>query len=144
MPDMLTIIEIKQREDGGHGLQSQSGRKECWLEGWIAVPAEMAAGINETCGYCDLDIVDGVLVGFTPREIPVRPDTRTPAQKREEAYNTLSIVEWNGEQITVTAAAQLWEYYAAEGASAETAALTEEISAAKATIRERYPEEAVE
>ena len=33
---MLTIIEIKDREDGGHGLQSQSHRTECWLEGWIA------------------------------------------------------------------------------------------------------------
>ena len=27
---MLTIIEIKAREDGGHGLQSQSHRTECW------------------------------------------------------------------------------------------------------------------
>ena len=32
---MLTIIEIKAREDGGHGLQSQSHRTECWLEGWV-------------------------------------------------------------------------------------------------------------
>ena len=38
---MLTIIEIKAREDGGHGLQSQSHRTECWLEGWIAVPPEL-------------------------------------------------------------------------------------------------------
>ena len=38
---MLTIIEIKDREDGGHGLQSQSHRTECWLEGWLAVPPEL-------------------------------------------------------------------------------------------------------
>ena len=38
---MLTIIEIKAREDGGHGLQSQSHRTECWLEGWLAVPPEL-------------------------------------------------------------------------------------------------------
>ena len=40
---MLTIIEIKDREDGGHGLQSQSHRTECWLEGWLAVPEELEA-----------------------------------------------------------------------------------------------------
>ena len=41
---MLTIIEIKDREDGGHGLQSQSHRTECWLEGWLAVPPELEPG----------------------------------------------------------------------------------------------------
>ena len=35
---MLTIIEINARADGGHALQSQSGRRECWLDGYIAVP----------------------------------------------------------------------------------------------------------
>ena len=38
---MLTIIEVAAREDGGHGLQSQSHRTECWLEGWVAVPPEL-------------------------------------------------------------------------------------------------------
>ena len=66
----LTIIEIAAREDGGHGLQSQSGRTECWMEGWIAVPEEMSDAIWTTNGYCDLDIREGVLVGFTPRERP--------------------------------------------------------------------------
>ena len=139
--DMLTIIEISQREDGFHGLQAQSGRKECWLDGWIAVPEDLVEGINATRGYCDLDVRDGVLVGFTPREIPVPPDTRTPAEKREDAYNTLEIVVWSGKTITVTAAAQLWEYYSAEGDGDAAAALTEVIAPAKAEIRAMYPDE---
>ena len=39
---MLTIIELQAREDGGHGVQSQSGREACWLEGWVAVPEATA------------------------------------------------------------------------------------------------------
>ena len=60
---MLTIIEIKAREDGGHGLQSQSHRTECWLEGWLAVPPELEQTAWDCAGYCDLDIQDGKLVG---------------------------------------------------------------------------------
>ena len=61
---MLTIIEIKDREDGGHGLQSQSHRTECWLEGWLAVPPELEQTAWDCAGYCDLDIQDGKLVGI--------------------------------------------------------------------------------
>ena len=49
---MLTIIEIEAREDGGHGLQSQSHRTECWLDGWIAVPREL----EETVWGCRGDV----------------------------------------------------------------------------------------
>ena len=71
---MLTIIEIAAREDGGHGLQSQSHRTECWLEGWIAVPPQLEKAAWECCGYCTLDIQDGVLVGLTPGEVPAPPE----------------------------------------------------------------------
>ena len=71
---MLTIIEIKAREDGGHGLQSQSHRTECWLEGWLAVPPELERAAWDCGGYCDLDIQDGKLVGLTPRERPPKPE----------------------------------------------------------------------
>ena len=71
---MLTIIEIKDREDGGHGLQSQSHRTECWLEGWLAVPPELEQTSWDCAGYCDLDIQDGKLVGLTPREQPPKPE----------------------------------------------------------------------
>ena len=63
---MLTIIEIGAREDGGHGLQSQSHRTECWMEGWIAVPPQLEKTAWDCCGYCDLKIENGVLVGLTP------------------------------------------------------------------------------
>ena len=65
---MLTIIELEAREDGGHGLQSQSGRDACWLEGWIAVPNTLTETVWASGGYCDLEVREGVLVGVTPRE----------------------------------------------------------------------------
>ena len=47
---MLTIMELKAREDGGHGLQSQSHRTECCLEGWVAVPEELAEKVWTAAG----------------------------------------------------------------------------------------------
>ena len=58
---MLTIIEVAAREDGGHGLQSQSHRTECWLEGWVAVPPELEQTVWDCRGYCQLELQDGVL-----------------------------------------------------------------------------------
>ena len=71
----MTIIEINAREDGGHGLQSQSGRTECWLEGWITVPEELEAAAWACRGYCTLTIEDGVLTGLTPTDPPPDPET---------------------------------------------------------------------
>lgn len=65
--------------------------------------------------------------------------TLTPAEQREEAYNTEAIIAWDGEMITVTAAAQLWMYYAAEN-SAKADELSALIVEAKQTIREKYPD----
>ena len=62
-------------------------------------------------------------------------------QLREEAYNTQAIIEWHGEMLTVTKAAQLWQYYAAEGNTAKMDELTALIAAAKQAIREQYPDE---
>ena len=44
---MLTIIELSPRADGGHGLQSQSHRTQCWLEGWVTVPPALEAAVWE-------------------------------------------------------------------------------------------------
>ncbi len=71
---MLTIIEIEAREDGGHGLQSQSHRTECWLDGWIAVPRELEETVWGCRGYCQLEIQDGVLTGVTSGEPPAPPE----------------------------------------------------------------------
>ena len=69
------------------------------------------------------------------------PDTPTlsPAEQREEAYNTSRIIPWDGGYITVTEAAQLWQYYAAEG-NPKAEELTALIATAKAEIREQFPE----
>ena len=66
----MTITKISNNDTGQHELQSQSGRTECWLDGWIAVPDHLEAMAWETLGWCDLDIQDGVLVGITPTERP--------------------------------------------------------------------------
>ncbi len=65
-----------------------------------------------------------------------------PAKQREEAYNTEKIIEWEGGLLTVTEAAQLWQYYAAEG-SDQANTLTDLIAEAKAAIREKYPDTTV-
>ncbi len=89
---MLTIIEIQAREDGGHGLQSQSHRKACWLEGWVAVPEELTEAAWACGGYCELTLEDReeavtddqgrptgetrrvqVLTGITPTQRPPEP-----------------------------------------------------------------------
>lgn len=74
-----------------------------------------------------------------PEPVPV-PRELTPAEKRELAYNTVACVEWDGDMLTVTQAAQQWAYYAAEGRTDKTDALTVLIAAAKQAIREQYPD----
>ena len=75
---------------------------------------------------------------WTPGEMP-EPEAPTPAQKREDAYNTQPIVEWEGEPLTITQAATKWQYYAAEG-SDKADELQELIATAKQTIRIHYPD----
>ena len=67
--------------------------------------------------------------------------TKPPAQLREEAYNTQAVIAWDGEMLTVTEASQKWQYYAAEGNTSKTDALTALIAEVKASIREQYPDE---
>lgn len=57
---------------------------------------------------------------------------------RENAYNTEPIVEFDGDTLTVTRAATLWQYYASEN-NPKADELTAKISAAKEKIREKYP-----
>ena len=75
---MLTIINREREAGGSHGLQAQSGRTECWLEGWVAVPEELETAVWECGGYCDLDIQGGVLVGLTPKERPAPEEPEGP------------------------------------------------------------------
>lgn len=66
--------------------------------------------------------------------------TVVQSELREQAYNSDPCVPWDGSMLTVTEAAQLWQYYAAEGNTDKTDELTALIAAAKAEIRERWPE----
>lgn len=65
----------------------------------------------------------------------------SPAELRENAYNTKAIIAWDGEMLTVTQASQKWQYYAAEGNIAKTDELTALIAEAKSSIREQFPDE---
>ena len=77
---------------------------------------------------------------YKQMDIP-EPIPPAPAQLLEEAYNTQAIISFGGEMLTVTEASQKWQYYAAEGNTAKTDALTALIAEAKASIREQYPDE---
>jgi len=83
---MLTIIELAAGADGGHGLQSQSHRTQCWLPGWVAVPEELSAAVWNCGGYCDLELdKGGALVGVTPRERPPEPEPEPTEEERLRA-----------------------------------------------------------
>lgn len=79
----MTIIQI-EAVGGIHRIESQSGRGACWLEGYIEVPAHLAAATWETCGYCGLTIEDGKLVGVTPTERPAPKPGPEPEPTMEE------------------------------------------------------------
>lgn len=66
-------------------------------------------------------------------------NTLTPSQLREAAYNTERVILWDGDFITVTEAAQQWQYYAAEG-NIKADELQTLIAQAKAEIRAKYPD----
>lgn len=78
--------------------------------------------------------------GVFVEPVAVETEPINPAQQREEAYNTQAVIEWGNDMLTVTQAAQLWQYYAAEGDYEKTDELTGQIAAAKQTIREQYPD----
>ena len=70
----MTIIQIDPLETGQHPIQSQSGRRACWLDGYIEVPAHLHDAVWATYGWCDLKIEEGKLVGITPTERPPGPE----------------------------------------------------------------------
>lgn len=137
----MRIIEITALDNGAHDNQEIMGvAPETFPipDGWAIIPEDM-----ETPGFPfgEITVDDStppVVTSWTPGEMP-EPETLTPAQQRENAYNTEAIIEWDGGMITVTEAAQLWQYYAAEG-NEKADMLTALIAQAKAEIREKYPD----
>lgn len=127
------------------------------LTGWI----EIDEGVGDKYNLCQSHYFDGGLytmdgisrykwdgsAAVLRTEAELEEDRKgrepvlTPAQQREQAYNTQPIVEWDGQLLTVTEAAQQWAYYSAEGATGKTLELTSLISQAKRAIREQYPDE---
>ena len=73
---------------------------------------------------------------------PAPPAPEPAAQLRQRAYETERLIHWpnEGTLLTVTEAAQQWQYYAAEGSAGKAEALTALIAAAKEDIRGRYPD----
>lgn len=86
---MLTIIKVEAAETGQHDIQSQSGRKECWLDGYIEVPAHLRDAVWATSGWCDLQIEEGVLAGITPTERPPEPEPESEPPSIEERVAAL-------------------------------------------------------
>ena len=134
---MLRIVEIKAMSGGVHKSQGYHGEV---LKGYALIPEGMEM-LNFPYGEVMAKEVNGVMTvtKWTPGEVP-ESGTTTPAQQREEVYNTQPIIEWEGELLTVSWAAQKWMYYAAED-NAKADELTVLIAAAKRTIREQYPDE---
>lgn len=63
----MLIIAIEATADGQHYFESQSHRKECWMEGYVAVPPERESEVMDCIGYGDLTVEDGKFVDFVPR-----------------------------------------------------------------------------
>lgn len=85
----MTIIQIDPLETGQHPIQSQSGRSACWLDDYIEVPSHLEAAVWATCGWCDLHIEEGRLVGVTPTERPPEPEPEPEPPSVEERVAAL-------------------------------------------------------
>ena len=114
--------------------------------GLLAISDALALQVMQARGFVELNVDDGqvqavsVLQEKLDRWLADNAPAPTPAEQREEAYDTRAVIAWDGELLTVTAAAQLWQYYAAEGNEKATA-LQELIREAKAAIRAEFPDE---
>lgn len=141
----MTIIKIEKSENGAHANQTLSGVLRKIPEGFAVVPNPEECE-NFPFGDFEVDMIEGVPTAVNWVSLPKPPEPKpvdpTPAELRENAYDTEAIISWDGELITVTAAAQLWQYYAAEG-NAKADELQALIAAAKAEIRTKYPDEEV-
>lgn len=77
---------------------------------------------------------------WTPIPDP-QPEPLTPAQQRELAYETELICPWGNGLYTVDYMNDLWAKYSAEGNEEIASEIQEIIAAAKADIRQRYPDD---
>ena len=140
----MKIIEIVSLQNGAHSNQEICNVDSSAFpvpSGWAILPDDMETP-NFPFGNITVDETQTppVVTSWTPLPIP-EPEKPTQAQLREEAYNTQTIISFDGELLTVTQASQKWQYYSAEGNTIKPYELTELIAEAKAKIREQYPDE---
>lgn len=139
----MLMLEINVLANGGHRNQTCHG---ILPDGWAVIPDGMVCE-NFPFGEVEVEEINGVMTvtKWTPGTPPEpEPEAEpTPAEQREQAYNTEKVIEWDGSKLTVTEAAKLWQYYAAEG-SDKANQLQTLIAAAKAEIRAKYPDSEVE
>lgn len=137
----MKIIEIKEHENGAHRNQTVNDHVTP-PDGWAVIPDTLDTPNFPFGDVTVNDSVPPVVQTWTPLPIPMPdPDSEsTPSEKREEAYNTNKIIEYDGEMITVTEASQLWQYYASEGNTEKMEQITNLIASAKNKIRQEFPD----
>ena len=87
----MLIIQIEALESGQHPIQSQSGRKTCWLPGYIEVPGHLERKVWACLGWCDLTIEGGKLTGITPGAIPEPEPAPEPEPTAQEDNDVMLI-----------------------------------------------------
>lgn len=134
----MTIIEIATLSNGAH--RNQTGEFNTIPTGWALIPNEMVTD-NFPFGEIEVEEKNGIIIvtKWTSSEIPLSQENTLSSQLRQQEYNTEKLIEWDNNKITVTQAAQLWQYYAAEG-SLKANMLQELIAKAKQEIRLKYPD----
>ena len=134
----MRIIEIAALENGAH--RNQSGEFSVIPAGWAIVPEDLHME-NFPFGDITAEEHNGVITvtAWQPKEMPL-PVSPTPAEQREQIYRSEALLTWDGRDITIEDATQLWHYYAAEG-SDKARDLQDLIASAKAEIREKIPDE---
>lgn len=137
----MWIIQIEKNSNGSHNDHCAS-HITAPPEGWAIIPEDMEC---ENLPFGDVEVadIDGIMTvtKWIAGETPATPKP-TPTEEREAAYNTEKLIEWDDEMLTVTEAAQQWQYYAAEG-SEKAGELTLLIAGAKAKIRQMHPDSEV-
>ena len=80
----MFIIQIEPLDGTSfHPFQSQSHRRECWLEGYVEVPEHLIAAVMDSGGWCELTLNDDVL---TEARLAARPEPAsepTPDEDRD-------------------------------------------------------------
>jgi hypothetical protein len=156
----MHIVQLKALSNGAHpDLCSENITAP--PDGWAVIPegfplpasfpfVDLQAEELPCCRSVEIPGEDGetimkqdthtvlTVTAMTDCALPDAP-ALTPSEQREEAYNTARIIPWEGGTITVTEAAQLWQYYAAEG-NMKAYDLQALIAKAKSEIRAQYPD----